>query len=358
MPELSYRLTPRPRPAWKTDLTSAQFGTIAEDLVAIGLAAAASGSGTVARPLVDRGVDLYLRRLRTLLTIAIQVKACRHVSPDGTVSQDFPSSDLPDAATGYWAMVHVPPPHDQLYRRLYLIPVHELRLRCQRVNSHGVESFRFSANFAGTVQDTWSPFAVDIERLSHWLAAIPGWAEPVPPIPAAGKLDTLSTSDELGTVGMAGLTTLWAMAELERAANGAIMVAEDRIRLDTVTLLAHHLSTGRFAGLHLRTAEVNDTRRTHFEVKRPHFFVDRSLWVLLVLLRPDRRVHDFGLLIPSADIPELGYSETLTLDPLTKRFRKYRIASDEFGSTFLNSAFHIKAQGPGVDWDSDLPMAG
>lgn len=136
-------------------------------------------------------------------------------------------------------MVHVPPPHDQLYPGRYLIPVNELRRRGPRVNSHGVESHRFNANFAATVDDTWTPFSVDIERLSDWIAAIPGWTDPVPPIPAAGKLDAFSASDDLGTVGMAGLTTLWAIAELERAANGGIMIAEDRIRFDTVTLLAH-----------------------------------------------------------------------------------------------------------------------
>lgn len=119
-----------------------------------------------------------------------------------------------------------------------------------------------------------------------------------------------------------------------------------------------NLGTRRFAGLHLRTAIFNDRRRTHFEVKRPHFFVDGRLLVLLVLLRPDRRVHDSCLLIPSEDIPELGYSETLTLDPLTKRFRNYRIASDEFGSTFLERAFQINVHGSSTVRGVDLPMAG
>jgi hypothetical protein len=61
--------------------------------------------------------------------------------------------------------------------------------------------------------------------------------------------------------------------------------------------------------------------------------------VLLVLLRPDRRIHDFCLLIPSKDLPELGYSETMTLDPLTKRFLKYRVPSEEFAAAFLMKAF-------------------
>src|SRR6202030_4058718 len=128
-------LKPRPRPSWKSQLTSAQFGPIAEDLVAVALAAAASGSGTVGRPLIDRGVDLYFRRLRSLLTVPVQVKAFRHVSPDGTVAEDVAVADIRDLSTGYLAMVHVPPPHDQLYRRIYLIPVDEFRQRCPRTVS-------------------------------------------------------------------------------------------------------------------------------------------------------------------------------------------------------------------------------
>jgi hypothetical protein len=146
--------------------------------------------------------------------------------------------------------------------------------------------------------------------------------------------------------------------ELERAGNGAIMVAEDRSRLDTVTLLAHQPATGRFAGLHVRTAIFDETRRIHFEVKRLHFFVDPNLWVLLVLMRPDRRVHDFCLLIPSKAIPELGYSATITLDPLTRRFRPYQLASAEFGQTFCKVAFNASAARPLTDGGIQLPMAG
>jgi hypothetical protein len=36
--------------------------------------AAAGGLATIGRPMVDRGVDLYMRRLRSLLTVPIQVK--------------------------------------------------------------------------------------------------------------------------------------------------------------------------------------------------------------------------------------------------------------------------------------------
>lgn len=351
-------LKPRPRPSWKTELSSAQFGTIAEDLLAVALAASANGSGTVARPAVDRGVDLYLRRLRTLLAVPFQVKGFRHVDADGAGTMDIAVSDIPERSGGYWAVVHVPPPHDQLYSRLFLVPAGELGKVCHPVESHGVDSYRFTANFAGAKGDPLTPFAVDVDRLGEWIARIPGWTGRIPPVRVAETVRAHDAFHDLGTVGLADLSTLWAKYELERAGNGAIMVAEDRSRLDTVTLLAHQPTTGRFAGLHIRTAVFDETRRTHFEVKRPNFFVDSNLWVLLVLMRPDRRIHDIGLLIPSKDIPELGYSETVTLDPLTRRFRRYQLASSEFGQSFLKVAFEGNAAWSLRDAGIELPKAG
>ncbi|HEV3165929.1 MAG TPA: hypothetical protein VGZ22_18005, partial [Isosphaeraceae bacterium] len=85
--------------------------------------------------------------------------------------------------------------------------------------------------------------------------------------------------------------------------------------------------------------KVRPDRRTHFEVARPPFFIDERLYVLLALLRPDDRPHDFCLLIPSDALPGLGYSSTVTLDPLTKRFEPYRVPSDEVGRMFLKRVF-------------------
>lgn len=48
---------------------------------------------------------------------------------------------------------------------------------------------------------------------------------------------------------------------------------------------------------------------------------------------------DFCLLIPSEAIPELGYSETLTLDPLTKRFNPYQLTAEDFGAALLKRIF-------------------
>src|SRR5256885_15276089 len=88
-------LDPPDRPDWRSALSTTQFGPIAEDLLAVSLEAAGSGSATIARPIVDRGVDLYLRRLWSLLTTPLQVKAFQHVTPDGTVRFAIPVPQLP-----------------------------------------------------------------------------------------------------------------------------------------------------------------------------------------------------------------------------------------------------------------------
>lgn len=101
-------LDPPHRPDWRSELTTAQFGPMAEDLLAVSLEAAGSGSATIARPIVDRGVDLYLRRIRSLLTVPIQVKSFQHLSPDGNGSLDLPVAELGDDPSGYLVFVHVP----------------------------------------------------------------------------------------------------------------------------------------------------------------------------------------------------------------------------------------------------------
>jgi hypothetical protein len=311
---------------------------MAEDLLAVSLEAAASGSGTIARPIVDRGVDLYFRRLRSLRTVLIQVKAFQHLSPDGNGSLDLPITDVCDDPNGYLAMVHLPAPHDQLYRRFFLTSVRQFRERCPRALIHGRDCFSFTGNFSSVAGDLWRDSLLDIDRLPEWLGAVPGWTTPVPPVPFPPIPHPADVGDAL-TMWRGDIGRLWTASELERAGGGSIVIAEDRVRLDTVTLLIHELSSGHIAGLHIRTGKITPDRTIHFEVPRAPFFIDERLYVLLVLLQPDDRVYDFCLLIPSNALPNLGYSETITLDPLTKRFEPYRVPSDEVALAFLKRVF-------------------
>jgi len=311
---------------------------MAEDLVAVSLEAAGGGTATIARPIVDRGIDLFLRRLRSLLTLSIQVKAFQHLSADGAGNLDLPVTDIGDDQNGYLVIVHVPAPYDQLYRRLFLIPFEVFRERCPRALVHGRECFSFTGNFLGDLNGLWRDYLIDIDRLPEWLGSVPGWAVPIPPVPQPMRPQSVVVGNAL-TMWRGDIGRLWTATELERAGGGSIVLAEDRVRLDTVTLLLHDLSSRHIAGLHIRTGKITPGRTVHFEVQRPPFFIDKRLHVLLVLLKPDDQIHDFCLLIPSEQLPSLGYSETITLDPLTKRFGPYRVNSDEVGSAFLKSVF-------------------
>jgi hypothetical protein len=332
------RLEPRPRPDWRSAPIKVQFGVMAEDLLAVSLEAAGRGSGTVARPIVDRGIDLYLRRLRSLLTIPLQVKAFQHLDADGNGNLDLPVTDISNDPRGTLAIVHLPSPYDQLYGSLFLIPIAEFRERCPRRVVHGEDCFSFTGQFSGGLKDEWSDRLIDINALPEWLASVTGWSAPIPPVPDAPRRHPAVEGDApmqwRGDIGR-----LWAASELERAGGGLIAIAEDRVRLDTVTFLIHDLQSRQFAGVHIRTGRVTPDRRFHFEVHRPPFFVNERLYVLVVLLNNDDRVYDFGLLIPSTALPELGYSETITLDPLTKRFEPYRLPSNEMAHVFLKRAF-------------------
>src|SRR2546430_12997557 len=90
----AFGLEPPPRPRWRSGVSSTQFGPLAEDLLAVTLTAAARGLATVARPSLDRGIDLYLRRLRSLLTLPIQVKAFHTLDPDGNGVLEVAAEDI------------------------------------------------------------------------------------------------------------------------------------------------------------------------------------------------------------------------------------------------------------------------
>src|SRR5207237_9580614 len=99
-----FGLDPPPRPEWRSGLSSTQLGPMAEDLLAVAFAAGASGRATIARPLADLGIDLYLRRRRTLLTVPVQVKSLTQLTQEGIASLDLLIDLVSDHAQGSFVM--------------------------------------------------------------------------------------------------------------------------------------------------------------------------------------------------------------------------------------------------------------
>ena len=59
----------------------------------------------------------------------------------------------------------------------------------------------------------------------------------------------------------------------------------------------------------------------------------------MLLLEDDSTPHEEMLLIPSQGLPKLGFSETITLRRLTKKFGPYRTPTADLASVLLKTAF-------------------
>ena len=237
-------------------------------------------------------------------------------------------------------MVHLPEPYDMLYDRLFLIPFVEFRKRCPRQLIDGKEFFQFAASFPADTKDArWSQFGLSIEQLPAWLDATPGWTRSMPPVEAdAAELSRPADND--ATRWRGEITRLWAAAEIERASGpAAVVIAEDRVRLDHVTLLVHHLARHRFAGLSVHASKVSARGQVGLTVKRVGLFLDSQFYVLLLPVGGNERPLEFCLLMPSSELPGLGLKDAITVDPLTERFVPYRVPIDQFGAVFLSKVF-------------------
>lgn len=311
-----------------------QVGAVAEDLLGAGLVTAAPGSATFGRPHLDRGIDLYLRRIRSLLTVPVQVKAMLVLTEDGSAALYIPTAQLRAVTGGYLAVVHLPPPHDQLYERLFLIPQEEFRRRAKVVSYKGVSCYRFTAQFAGTVDSEWAPFATSIDQLSTWVSGIPGWAEPAL-VPATGYVSAAVRKPDRSDIGAIGSS--WAATELERAALDRIVIVHDRVRTDPVSFLLHDLSSQRIVGLHVNTTMIHDGR-VHFVVREKLWFEDDDFWMVLVPMAADLHPGESVFVIPSADLKSFHFEGTIHLKPLTKHVAKYEVPADDFGKVFVEKA--------------------
>lgn len=311
-----------------------QIGALAEDLLGAELVTAAPGSATFGRPHLDRGIDLYLRRIRSLFTVPVQVKAMLVLTEDGTAALYIPTAELRALTRGYLAVVHLPPPHDQLYERLFLIPQDEFRRRAKVVMYKGLSCYRFTAQFAGTIDSEWAPFATSLDQLSAWVSAVPGWGDAALARSLAYRSEAVHKPDRsvIGAIGSS-----WVATELERAALSRIVIVHDRVRTDPVSFLVHDLLSQRIVGVHVNTTMIHDGR-VHFTVRDKLWFEDEDFWMVLVPMKSDLHPGESVFLIPSGDLKSFHFEGTIHLKPLTKRVAKYEVPAEGFGKLFIEKA--------------------
>jgi hypothetical protein len=324
-------------------LSDARLGSVAEDLVATRIALADPGIATVGFPLLDLGFDLYLRRIRTLRVHPLQVKARSFLEPSGEFQAGIGS--LHTDPNGYVVFPYVPPPHWQLFERLWAIPIPEFVKLAQ---PHG-DGFLFSGYLDGIAGSATSQYLIETDQLHRqWLDRIPGWKQPV----RAPRLGTESSIEEVPRPASRALGKygdLWLASQLMRAALQNVVLAQDRLRVDCVDVLLHDLRSYAIGGLVIHTSSVNARGIVQFRIRHDTFFVDPHLYVVVLPCSDDGAIQNTSFLIPSEDIPAVttvssdrgdpGYQGSFRLDPLAEKMRPFAVPTQTLGVTILDRLF-------------------
>jgi len=324
-------------------LSDAQFGSVAEDRVAMAVLLRDAGVATVAFPLLDLGFDLYPRRIRTLRAHPVQVKARSFLEPDGEF-QVTVGSLHPDP-NGYVLLPYVPPPEWQLQPHLWAIPIPEFLKLAQ---PHG-SGYLFSGYLDGRFRQPADKFLVDADHMQRqWLDKIPGWKDPV----RVPRLDPSSAVQEVprpASRAFGKYGELWLASQLMRAGLQNVVVAQDRLRVDCVDLLLHDLRTYAIGGLVIHTSSVNARGVVQFRIRQDTFFLDPQLFVVIMPCDSDGALRDTSLLIPSKDVPAIttvssdrgdpGFQGSFRLDPLAVKMRPFSVRTATLGATVLERLF-------------------
>jgi len=340
---LSQPSDPDEIPSGSPGLSDAQFGAVAEDRVAMAVLLRNPGIATVAFPLLDLGFDLYPRRIRSLRTHPVQVKARSFLEPDGEF-QVTVGSLHPDPH-GYVLLPFVPPPDWQLQPRLWAIPIPEF-LKLARPHGDG---YLFSGYLDGRFRQPADKFLVDADQLHReWLDKIPGWKDPV----RVPRLDRSSAVQEVprpASRAFGKYGELWLASQLIRAGLQNVVVAQDRLRVDCVDLLLHDLRTYAIGGLVIHTSSVNARGVVQFRIRQDTFFIDSQLFVVIIPCDSDGAIHDTSLLIPSTELRVVttissdrgdpGYQGSFRLDPMAARMRPFAVPTAKLGATVLERLF-------------------
>jgi hypothetical protein len=353
-------------------LQTGPYGTVIEEQFGTAEMIAAKGDGLVAWPLVDLGLDSYLRRRRTMRVHPIQNKSLRELAPNGLFELSIPVDKIVRAPTGYMAICHAPAP-EYRYSQIWLPSIERMYRECPRWMVGDVEKFLFQASPAMDRPSLWDDCLYPLDQLSRWFDTIPGWKDPIAPSPAARRgpkdetvLPPTLTLPHKGEGALGGATELvapegrkslslaaqlWVAQQLLLAGGADIVVARERLRVDGLDLLFHHLPGHHFAGVQVKTGVVNPLGRLHFLIRRDTFFVDKDFWVVLLPTNENGSPHPYAFLLNSADIPELtqrstgsdeneDYQGTMYLGPTgTERFLPFRVptANGGVGRAFLES---------------------
>src|SRR5438105_2610368 len=285
-------------------------GQVAEFKVWAELVRQSFGGLHVFLPLRDRGIDGVVHRLSDGAYIALQVKGRTSLTAAGQVHITVTASSLvDDEALMVATLVDGP----DLGAFVLVVAEADFRRLAVHNTVAGREFLTAAFQLHAGGESRWAPFLVPRDRLAERLgveAAVEG-------LPPAGVVDRAAE----GFVGEAEV--IRRLAEVD-----SLALFRPFPDLETVEVLARHVSSRRYLGLQVKTAGwVSAQSEARVYVRRSSFRASASTSVcVLGWERPSREFARDCLLIPSLDIEGLARVEgewlVLELEPGSLHHRR------------------------------------
>lgn len=302
-------------------------GQVAEFKVWAELVRQSMGGLHVFLPLRDLGIDGVVHRLADGTYVAIQVKGRTELTPAGQVHITVTASSLGDDEA---LLVGVLVAEEQLGSMVLV--VHEAKFR--ELAAHNIVDGReyltaaFELHAGG--RSRWAPFLVERERLAERFGA--GLAE------AEHAERMVAAHVNRGREGFVGeVEVVRRLAEAE-----SLNLFRPFPDLETVEVLARHITSHRFLGLQVKTVGWDKAHRENrIYVRRSSFRASPSTFISVLGWNRDAgRFEDDCLLIPSQDLAGIARDDgewmMLELEPggiKHRRLDPYRTSLLTLGRT-------------------------
>jgi hypothetical protein len=303
-------------------------GQVAEFKIWAELVRQSMGGLHVFLPLRDRGIDGVVHRLDDGSYLPVQVKARTELTPAGQVHITVTATSLmDDQALVVAALV------DGEQLGPYVLVIDERAFRGLAVHNEvaGREYLTAAFQLHASGDSRWAPYLVARERLAERFGV------GAPAGPAASE-DLLSRGVDRGHEGFLGeMEVVRRLAEAE-----SLNLFRPFPDLETVEVLARHVSTRRFLGMQVKTVGWDaEHLENRVYIRRTSFRSSASTFICVLGWNRDSGLfEDDCLFIPSAELPDIARAEgewmMLELVPGAMRHRRtdrYRVSLLSLGLT-------------------------
>jgi hypothetical protein len=303
-------------------------GQVAEFKVWAELVRQSMGGLHIFLPLRDQGIDGVVHRLDDGSYLPVQVKARTELTPAGQVHITVTSTSLmDDQALVVAALVD----GEQLGPFVLVIDEKAFRELAVHNEVGGREYLTAAFQLHAGGETRWAPYLVARERLAErfGVASLAG--------PAASE-DLVSLGVDRGHEGFLGeMEVVRRLAEAE-----SLNLFRPFPDLETVEVLARHVSTRRFLGMQVKTVGWDaEHLENRVYIRRASFRSSASTFICVVGWNRDSgQFEDDCIFIPSVELPDIARAEgewmMLELVPGAMRHRRtdrYRVSLLSLGLT-------------------------